>query len=443
MAGQLLDYAVPSALTRADGMAALTLGTFGGSWLADAAEPTFFDGVVDRAGAFATAMLVLGRVASTRFYTPPAMLAAQTADPVFTSTPDGLRLEAFSACAGVYARFDLDADVVDVNSVSSGVTNVDFNGEMRSLLNGVAAGEPMHLTVASAGVTVRTLDGSSTEKRVALPERWLRSFAESQVMASGMSVRAEPDVMALRRLVRDLPRTTPTASVGWVQQVAGGLRLASRESADSIGLAGAERLRIVEPLLAHVQAVRVFGGAGAASFWEFTTALGRLTLGLSPQKSRGFSGEGQLLEALSSSGVESDADRVEARLRFDHRIDAASIAADTDLTPSRVADALTFLAAQGLLGFDTRTDEWFHRPLPYDAALTEKLHPRLASANALVDSIRRNEDGSFTVNDYRVRLSPGGISADTCTCPWYGKHRGDRGPCKHVLGARMTQQRSQ
>ncbi len=26
----------------------------------------------------------------------------------------------------------------------------------------------------------------------------------------------------------------------------------------------------------------------------------------------------------------------------------------------------------------------------------------------------------------------------TCTCPWYGKHHGDRGPCKHVLAVQLV-----
>ena len=33
-------------------------------------------------------------------------------------------------------------------------------------------------------------------------------------------------------------------------------------------------------------------------------------------------------------------------------------------------------------------------------------------------------------NEYRVRLVDGSWR---CTCPWWGKHRGDRGPCKHIL----------
>ena len=37
--------------------------------------------------------------------------------------------------------------------------------------------------------------------------------------------------------------------------------------------------------------------------------------------------------------------------------------------------------------------------------------------------------------DHRVSFADGG---DTCTCPWWGKHRGTRGPCKHVVAARIA-----
>jgi predicted nucleic acid-binding Zn finger protein len=33
-----------------------------------------------------------------------------------------------------------------------------------------------------------------------------------------------------------------------------------------------------------------------------------------------------------------------------------------------------------------------------------------------------------------VRLRAEG---DRCTCPWFSKHQGQRGPCKHVLAARI------
>ncbi len=52
---------------------------------------------------------------ATRFYVPPNTLAAilRAADPVVTSTPQGLRFESFSACCGVYARLDVAREALD------------------------------------------------------------------------------------------------------------------------------------------------------------------------------------------------------------------------------------------------------------------------------------------------------------------------------------------
>ncbi|MDR1635525.1 MAG: SWIM zinc finger domain-containing protein [Bifidobacteriaceae bacterium] len=30
------------------------------------------------------------------------------------------------------------------------------------------------------------------------------------------------------------------------------------------------------------------------------------------------------------------------------------------------------------------------------------------------------------------------LAEATCTCPWYGRHHGARGPCKHVLAATLA-----
>ena len=65
------------------------------------AHPFFFSGFVAQPAVVAQALLMLARVARTRFYVPPNTLAAvlRAADPVVTSTPEGLRFESFSVCA--------------------------------------------------------------------------------------------------------------------------------------------------------------------------------------------------------------------------------------------------------------------------------------------------------------------------------------------------------
>ena len=61
------------------------------------------------------------------------MLAAElrSADPVVTVHGDRVRFESFSACAGAYARLDLDTSSFHAAFLSHGTTNVDFNMPMR------------------------------------------------------------------------------------------------------------------------------------------------------------------------------------------------------------------------------------------------------------------------------------------------------------------------
>ena len=450
MTEQSLQYAHASQLTTAPGRSALELATSGGSWsAASTASPVFFDGFVEHADAVATAMLVVGRVARTRFYVPPNMLAAvlRAADPVVTSTPEGLRLESFSPCAGVYARLDLDASALDTSIVTSGVTNVDFNPEMRGLLASVAGGEPMRLTVGSADFTVSTLDDTVTEKKVPLPERWLRSFAEAQVVARQSSLRIELGSAEARRFVADLPRSSSTKSVMWASPSTRGVRLASRPAVGAACIAGPERLRVLEPVLRFSTGLRGYDageGHAAASFWQVDLPMGRLVIGLSPEKARGFSGEGQLLDDLLETSADDDADVLSARIAFDPRIEPESLATELGLPEERVRTALAALASQGQLGYDLQTSRYFHRPLPYARDLLQSLHPRLAGARSLVDAgaVTLGVDATAVVSSkgasYTVRLSTPDRTGETCTCAWYGKYRGTRGACKHVLAARMV-----
>jgi len=46
--------------------------------------------------------------------------------------------------------------------------------------------------------------------------------------------------------------------------------------------------------------------------------------------------------------------------------------------------------------------------------------------------------GGAVVGDSPGHRVTFGSPDDTCTCPWWGKHRGTRGPCKHVLAARLA-----
>ncbi len=441
-------YLTPSAWTPGD----LSLATSGGTTTGGAAaHPFFFSGFVEQPAVVAAALLALARISRTRFYVPPNTLAAvlRAADPVVTSTPEGLRFEAFSVCCGVYARLDVDASALDADHVASGVTNVDVNPPLRQALAGLRPAEPLHLNVGQDELRVTTLDGEVVEEKVALPRRWLKGFAETQVLCAGMTARYDLDAVGARGFIQGLPKSSPTRAVMWATRAVRGLRLASRPAAGAVCVAGPERLRVLEPLLRFATGLRSFGpdadpsSAPVASAWVLALPGARFTVALSPEKSRGFSGEGAVLHALAGAEVAEDADLVSALLAFEPRIDVAVLAGRAALPEPRVRAALDLLASSGQVGFDLAQGAYFHRPLPMQADALASLHPRLAQAHGLVAAggVHATSDGRVEVRSgtptYTVTLGAD-PDEDRCTCPWYAKYRGGRGPCKHVLAARIA-----
>jgi SWIM zinc finger len=165
---------------------------------------------------------------------------------------------------------------------------------------------------------------------------------------------------------------------------------------------------------------------------------------LSPDVFRGFSGEGQVLTKLARNAWEKALPRVRASLQWDATISVSALAHTFHLSQDSVAAALSALASRGLVGYDLAEGAFFHRVLPFDMSLVESLHPRLRDARALVDEqgVRIVHQGAQEVEAYvkgsgvehRVRL---GAESSRCSCPWYAKHQGQRGPCKHVLAVQI------
>ena len=134
------------------------------------------------------------------------------------------------------------------------------------------------------------------------------------------------------------------------------------------------------------------------------------------------------------------------------QLDDSALAARLGAKPDAVRDALTRLGARGLVGYDLGSQRYFHRELPFDLSLLSKLQPRLAAAQALVEAnaaqVQAQKEGGATIvlvhsassTSYRVRVLDDGAR---CTCPWFSKHRGERGPCKHVLAAQMVLERAE
>jgi hypothetical protein len=96
----------------------------------------------------------------------------------------GPRFEAFSQSCGVYARADLLPDRRSLETRGKGATNVDFNAPMRAALAQARDPESLDLRATPERVVVGTSRGTIVERKVKLPMRWLKGFAEVQALGN-------------------------------------------------------------------------------------------------------------------------------------------------------------------------------------------------------------------------------------------------------------------
>jgi hypothetical protein len=387
-----LRYPAPSSLGTVAGVPRLSLVT------SEARD--FFTGAARAPRELATSILLIGQVARSRFHTPPGMLARilLEADPVVNVGDSHLRFEAFSACCGVYGRADVPNGALDGAWTSQGTTNVDLGAPMRAALVGVVDGQELGLAVGADHLTVRADGGEAVERQITLPRRWLRGFLESAAIQAGMTEGPMARGAQVVRFLRSLPRSATRGSV-WVTSAAGtGLRVSATPSPGALRAGGLERLRLLERAASQAVSLQVWGDDSGCTAWRMAlTHGGAITLLLGPEGWRGLSGEGRSLEHLE---------------RSPHQ------------------------------GFDLGEGRWFPRELPYGARTQAELQPRLQAAQELVAAVRL----TATEAGFRAEVPGTGtvhhVVADAdgvrCTCPWYAKHSGERGPCKHVLAAQWA-----
>lgn len=400
--------------------------------------PYFFEGHALYPDELALQLLVLTRVVRTHFFLPkPPIL-----DPVLTSSERVLRAEGFSGCCGAYARVDLPANVFDGECKGRGTTNVDFNDPMRRALSNVRKDSKLLFAVGQDEVALES-DGSRTvEKKVKLPVRWLKSFSEVQSYQARLELKFEVSRPQALSFLRSFPRGTGPKGTSFVVSAGQGLRLSQRGRSDAVGFSGTHRVAVLEPLLRTAEGLRIWSdGDTGVSGWEVHGKGGRFFLLLSPEVYRGFSGEGQLLEALAGGTGQEVLAKVKAQLRWQSAIDADAMAQQLKCDRGSVEGALAILGSRGLAGYDATESSYFHRELPFDLDQVESLQPRLLAARKLLDEagVEPHKEGEFLVQGsgvhHHVRLRDEG---DRCSCPWFSKHQGQRGPCKHILAAQLS-----
>ena len=437
-------YAEPSSVDRAGAAPHLRLAT---SSPAEVPHPHFFEGRLHQPQLAAQLLSAVHLLVGSRFFTPANSVAKAVAlaDPVVTAGSGMLRLEGFSACCSTYIRVDMEPGAYAGDIVGKGTTNIDFNAPMRAALAQVRDADGLALSVGSAAFTLHTAGTQVVEKKVELPLRWLRSMVAVQSYQAAMRKVFEVGAIPALRFVRGLPRASTSKTPLWVVAGPQGLRTTAQNDGSGVRFTDSSRLRVLETLLPKARTLTLFADAQQqASAWCLDFGAMRLTLVLSAEVWRGFSGEGQALQSLVLADEGRPASAVRARLHWQDTLRSDELAAALQWPVADVDRALQLLGASGLVGYDLVHGAHFHRVLPMDLAQLDDLNPRLADARTLLQAgaVRLLSTAPLDAEvqsadvSYRVREVDGLVR---CTCPWFAKHQGERGPCKHVLAAFAAQ----
>ncbi|WP_312981338.1 hypothetical protein [Corynebacterium sp.] len=164
--------------------------------------PQFFHGFARHPLVLARGLLTLAEITRTRYFRPEPQ---DNRDPVLTAGGDVLRAECFSACNGVYARFDLHGEAFEAGTIGHGTTNVDLGPATVNMLGALPRTALLHLDIGAAAMTVSTPDRIEYERKVNMPDRWIPALGNVSALMEKAQHRFTVGAAAARRALAGVP----------------------------------------------------------------------------------------------------------------------------------------------------------------------------------------------------------------------------------------------
>lgn len=435
------SYNIPSTLTTRNGHEQLLLAKYSEIQKASDA-PCFFIGQVRQPFMMARCLITLANVVKSSFNLSPVQLALLK-DPIVSAGYERVRFEGFSHCAGVYARVDILPEGLHGEFLQSGTTNVDFNQPMLSALAAIRNSEAVTLSVGQEAVSLHRENSQVIERKVPLPVKWIKGLSSVQIYLAHSETTYQLTKIQAQQLFRTLPKGQ--IKNDYYLLLRGNTpQFSPVKSAAAICIGGLHRLRLLEPLLPFIDRLQVFAHPQMQSTtWQLYCGELRFSLSLSRDCWRGFSGEGATLDALNDGIDESWLTIFDEQAQANQIIHPTFFSSGGSQWLGKTDTLSAQLAAMGLLGFDLDDKAYFYRQLPFKPARILSLNPRLKGAEKLLA-----EDKVAIVSQRagrtQARVEGSGVqhtvlidaSGERCTCEWFSKYQGARGPCRHVLAVK-------
>lgn len=404
--------------------------------------PCFFWGNVNNPFIMARCLITLSNIVKSSF-NMSAFQIALLKDPIVTAGNGHVRFEGFSHCAGVYARVDVLPDGLDGEFLENGTTNVDFNQPMLTALGSIRQNAKVMLSIGQKEVGLHTEGEKVVERKVPLPTKWIKGLSTVQIYLSKAEKVHTFNKLQTQQLFRSIPKGQVRTDYYLITR--GNTSMFSPvKSLNAVCVGGLHRLRLLEPLIPYIDNMQVYPHPDMQSTtWQLYFGNIRFSFSLSRDTWRGFSGEGAALESLIDEVPDEWIDAMDKYAYANQAFNPTLFAINEHIDLQSVDNLTGRLAAMGLLGFDLDANSFFYRRLPFKLNRIMSLNPRMKRAEKLIEE-GKVEIISQTSNRIEARVEGSGVrhtvildeKHERCTCEWYSKHQGERGPCKHVLAVK-------
>jgi hypothetical protein len=406
-------------------------------------------------------------------------------DPVVTVHPDQVFFEVFSKDEGTYAKLGVDLSALNLeHPPSCGTTNIDFSPALFAGVEQMRSYRQTRLSVGKEAVALATTSAVKVlEKKVQVPDSWLRGFLQVQSAAALprdafrlspidlynllRHLRMNGDRKGRRRGLRielvpgEPPRLILEPWETVLSSTAGPYR---GKASRVVRLWGRRRLLLVRRLLPFAESVDVHVlGSGLPSFWVLRAGAVTLTLGLSGFTATNWSQavSFDLLLPRKLHGGEA-LERVLRHLSSVWVADTKQLASATGLKGEALIEGLQAGCQQGKLMYDVAGDVYRLRALteaPLEMGRLEYRNQRERTAHDLlarrgaVQIVSENRiagtglelTGKVSVSEDRREYRPqmllneeGQVSKAECTCTFFRKQGLKAGPCAHLVALRLA-----
>lgn len=397
-------------------------------------------------------------------------------DPVISVHPDAVIFEAFSLDESSYGRVSVPSNLLEIfGQVDYGTTNIDFSQALADEIYRVRSYRPAWLKVSFEQVELSTSAGANVEKKIDLPESWVRGFLQVQSASTfeGIQVSLEASTLAqiLAVLESKKERESPR-SIRIILKKGEKIRfildpwnieivdqhIFKGDQEGEVKLWGRRRLLVFKDLLPYAAQVQVkLLGTGMPSYWTIELGGHRFDLGLSGWTANDWAKKGNFdLLASTGSNRKIDLKKVEQVLIQELSLKPEELAQKLKISRPDATAALQELAKSGQAMYDHLQGAYRWRQLlkpeikiqeneederlKYAISLIKDKKVDLLNSQNLENQITEYKFGVQGKNTFYPVLQldlDGRVKKAVCTCGFYRRNKLRQGPCPHMMAGAM------